>query len=617
MKEAILSHLSGDFRRFYEKWIFKVKVSRGQGSGICCLHDDRNPSFSFNLATGFFHCFGCGASGDIFTFYALKHELDVRRDFPAVLQGIAQEFSIPITSKSTYSKSASSSKSAASWESRIVCTYDYPDEDGTLQYQICRLEPKDFRARRPNGKGGWIRDLGDVPLVLYNLSQVNKADEVIVCEGEKDADRLNALGFTATTNPFGAGKWKPEYSESLKGKKVVIPSDNDDAGRKHAEAVARDTYGKATSIKILSLPDLPEKGDMSDFLATFNDPEEAKERLSLLIESAELWTPPKTPTLEDAIFSFSSADSLDIPERKNIIDPWLKEASMTLISGPRGIGKSMLDLGLLKAVSEGTSFGPWKVENPVACLYVDGEMTVSDLKERITYFSNDLREKAPLFFYSDHRANLMGLPRANLLNPEWRCHMKKILTEWGIKLWVLDNLASLAPGIDENKKQDYDPINQFLLELRFAGIASILMHHTGKNPEEQRGTSAREDNVDTSILLKFPSGYVKEEGCKFIMNFKKARVSHRELGAIADHSFQLVEDKGRYSWQWESVRKENKKTVLMMIHNGEDYNLIKVATGLSKSRITQIKQEAQGNGNMSENGRLTPKGWEFINGSNE
>lgn len=298
MKEATLRKISEDFRSFYERLgIAKVKPSRGQGTGICCLHDDHSPSFSFNLATGFFHCFGCGASGDIFTFYALKHDLDVRQDFPAVLQGIAQEFGIPITSKPTNSKSASSSKSANSLESRIVKTYDYTDESGTLLYQICRLEPKDFRVRRPDGKGGWIWNFGDVPLVLYNLPQVIKADEVIVCEGEKDADRLNALGYTATTNPFGAGKWKPEYSEPLKGKKVVIPPDNDDAGRKHVEAVAKDTYGKATSLKILTLPDLPEKGDMSDFLSTFNDPEVATERIAILIDSAQEWQPEQvTPT---------------------------------------------------------------------------------------------------------------------------------------------------------------------------------------------------------------------------------------------------------------------------------------------------------------------------------
>ena len=76
---------------------------------------------------------------------------------------------------------------------------------------------------------------------------------MIVVEGEKDADRLRALGFVATTNPQGAGKWRPEYAEILAGKRVVVLPDNDDAGRKHAGKVAASLRGKAASVKVLGL----------------------------------------------------------------------------------------------------------------------------------------------------------------------------------------------------------------------------------------------------------------------------------------------------------------------------------------------------------------------------
>ena len=81
--------------------------------------------------------------------------------------------------------------------------------------------------------------------------------------------------------------------------------------------------------------------------------------------------------------------------------------------------------------------------------------------------------------------------------------MKSILLTRKIELWIIDNLASLASGLDENAKKDWDPINAWLLELRFAEISTIMLHHVNKDGG-QRGTSAREDNLDISVLLKSP-----------------------------------------------------------------------------------------------------------------
>ena len=94
--------------------------------------------------------------------------------------------------------------------------------------------------------------------MLYHLPEVleaiKKGETIYVCEGEKDADNLRKLGLQATTNPMGAGKWRPEYSESLTGANVVILPDKDEPGRKHAAQVAQSLIGKAKSIKVLELP---------------------------------------------------------------------------------------------------------------------------------------------------------------------------------------------------------------------------------------------------------------------------------------------------------------------------------------------------------------------------
>ncbi len=171
-------------------------------------------------------------------------------------------------------------RAATKQKKEIVATYDYVDEQGKLLYQVVRFQPKDFRQRRPDGNGGWIWSLGDTRRVLHRLPQVLEAVKnnrwVLVVEGEKDVHTLERLGFVATTNAGGAGKWRGEYSESLRGAHVAVVPDNDGPGRKHAEAVKVALEGVAASVKIIHLPDLPERGDVSNWVAAGGTAEELK-----------------------------------------------------------------------------------------------------------------------------------------------------------------------------------------------------------------------------------------------------------------------------------------------------------------------------------------------------
>jgi predicted P-loop ATPase len=161
-------------------------------------------------------------------------------------------------------------KQAKKSSGRIVAEYNYTDEIGKTLYEAVRFEPKDFRQRRPDGKGGWVWNLQGVRRVLYRLPELIASPTdawVHVVEGEKDADNLRAAGLTATCNAMGAGKWEDAYTQQLAGRKVCILPDNDDPGRKHAADVANRLQGKAKCVRVLELPDLPVKGDVSDWLA--------------------------------------------------------------------------------------------------------------------------------------------------------------------------------------------------------------------------------------------------------------------------------------------------------------------------------------------------------------
>jgi len=151
----------------------------------------------------------------------------------------------------------------------IVATYDYLDADGQLLYQVVRMDPKDFRQRRPDGNGGWVWRLGDTPRVLYRLTELLQADSaawVFVVEGEKDADSLATLGLVATCNPGGAGKWNKLSDDSaLHGRRVAIIPDRDEPGRKHAADVAMRLRNRAAEIRIVELPGTGK--DVTDWIA--------------------------------------------------------------------------------------------------------------------------------------------------------------------------------------------------------------------------------------------------------------------------------------------------------------------------------------------------------------
>ena len=169
-----------------------------------------------------------------------------------------------------------------------IATYDYVDTDGTLVFQVVRYAPKDFRQRRPDGKGGWVWKAA-TRVVPYRLPEIQEASAserpVFIVEGEKDVDNLTKLGIVATCNAGGAGKWRVEHAEYLKGADVIIVPDNDAPGRQHAESVAASLTGVAARVRILTLPDLPPKGDVSNWIEAGG----ATEDWWALVEEATEW----------------------------------------------------------------------------------------------------------------------------------------------------------------------------------------------------------------------------------------------------------------------------------------------------------------------------------------
>lgn len=229
----------------------------------CPAHGDENPSLSLNEGVGGKILVRCHAGCDQ----------------TEVIQALVDRELWPsrTINPGTYSSRQPRGK--------LEEAYSYLDGEGRLCFQACRHVPKTFCFRRPDGQGGWEYNLKGVQPVPFNLPHVLKAQMVFIAEGEKDCTNLKNVGLTGSCNPMGAGKWRQEYNHFFKDKEVIILPDNDEPGRKHADAVARHLHGIAKSVKILALPGLPEKGDVSDWLEAGGTAEE----LQALAEATPEW----------------------------------------------------------------------------------------------------------------------------------------------------------------------------------------------------------------------------------------------------------------------------------------------------------------------------------------
>jgi hypothetical protein len=320
--------------------------------------------------------------------------------------------------------------------------------------------------------------------------------------------------------------------------------------------------------------------------------------------------------MNECIYSAEEFTEIELPEKEYYLIPIVSDSSIIMIIGYRGLGKSWFGLSICICIVQGLPLGPWKAGVPVPYLYLDGEMAAQDTQKRLLNLNPKKIYYQPLFIYSDAIMNKEGYPKANLLNEKWREFMKKLLLEFKVKVFVIDNIASLSGGIDENAKKDWDPINSWLINLRHSGVTSVLLHHASKDGG-QRGTSAREDNIDLSIVLKKPPNSSPEKGADFIVSFSKSRVPYEYLQFMQDTRFTLGKNEhGETIWTWGASRAEVKKEILRLLNEGKTYDEIHADLKIARGSITSTRKSAIKDGLLSSEGKLTADGRNYIDSQN-
>ena len=356
---------------------------------------------------------------------------------------------------------------------------------------------------------------------------------------------------------------------------IIICGDNDEAGRKRGEEAA----GLANTQLLF-----PHFTD--DNGTDFNDLHQIEgiEAVRSQLETAL--------TKQQGLIALDMGEflSMSIPERGYLLSPVLPVQGIGILYAPRGIGKTFAALSIAVAVASGGAVFNWRAPMPKRTLYVDGEMPATSMQNRLSALVNGMSiPPHTLKNMALITPDLQPCPMPDLSTASGQAMIEPFLKD--VDMVVLDNIATLCRTGKENESQSWQTMQAWLLELRRRGMTVLLIHHAGKSGD-QRGTSAREDIMDTVISLRRPREYSMAEGARFEVHLTKAR------GILGDDAkpfeANLITEGNALHWRVrdiEDVELEELKRLL-----GEGYSIRDCAEemGKSKSSVHRLKRKLEG-----------------------
>ena len=275
----------------------------------------------------------------------------------------------------------------------------------------------------------------------------------------------------------------------------------------------------------------------------------------------------------------------ETPPRQNLLSPWLPSQGLCMIYAYRETGKTWVALSIAYAVASGGRFLNWHAEKAAGVLYIDGEMPFVQLKERLAtiVLSEETEIQAPLEFITPD-VQEFGIPDLSTLAGQER--IDKLITE-ETKLIVMDNLSTLIRTGKENEGESWLPVQGWALRLRRRGISVLFIHHAGKGGQ-QRGTSRREDVLDTVIALRQPTDYTSDKGAYFEIHFEKSRGLYGDEVKPFEARLETHEDNSgikTINWTYKTLEDSTREKVKRYLDDKWTQKDIADQLGIKKSTV--------------------------------
>ena len=224
----------------------------------------------------------------------------------------------------------------------------------------------------------------------------------------------------------------------------------------------------------------------------------------------------------------------------------------------RGVGKSNVDMGMIKALVTGGDFTAFscgrdgKDGRPLGfkVMYVDGELGGEDVQELIETVGVEHEN----FFVITGEEQPDGIP--SLASHEGQQWLEEAIEKSGAEVVFLDSWSTLG-RVPTNDEENWMNFVAWQMKMRLRGVTTVYNHHDGKGGT-QRGSSRSEDHLNWSIQLKWENGYEGGEGLKCRLKFDKARKPVKGLSCI-DIELSETPD-GEHEWVYSEPKKESAGT---------------------------------------------------------
>lgn len=273
---------------------------------------------------------------------------------------------------------------------------------------------------------------------------------------------------------------------------------------------------------------------------------------------------------------------MELPERKELLKPWLPEQGLAMIHAPRGAGKTFFALSCAYAIGTGGEFLKFKAPEAKSVLYLDGEMPAAAIQQRLRQLRPmDAPDPLVNIITPDVQARDQGL--INLSNPAYQAALKPCLEE--TSLIIVDNISTLVRGGRENEAESWLPIQEWALKQRSRGRSVLFIHHSGKDGR-QRGTSKREDVLDTVISLRQPGKYDPEQGATFEIHFEKSRGFTGPEAKSFEAKLETG-DQDRLIWSYRSIEDSTYHRVCKLANEGLEQREIAEELEIHKSSVSR------------------------------
>jgi putative DNA primase/helicase len=301
------------------------------------------------------------------------------------------------------------------------------------------------------------------------------------------------------------------------------------------------------------------------------------------------YTVRSTPAEPFRVLTAQDLLTMELPPRETVLAPWLPSKGLAMIYGPRGIGKTHVSLGAAYAIATGGTFLQWQAGRPRRVLIVDGEMPAHVLQQRIAAIAANSGKEPPAPEYLRILAIDLQERGLDLTDESNRETLAIALAD--AEAIFLDNISTLARGGRENEAESWLPVQEWALEQRRASRSVVFIHHAGKGGQ-QRGTSRREDVLDTVIALRKPADYLPDQGARFEVHYEKSR------GFFGDDAKPFEAALGASGWTMRDIQDVDMARVVALSSDGMSVRDIAEETGFSKSQVNRLQARARKNGLM-------------------